>query len=225
LSRIVEKERIKQFRTDRALLPYDDIVIAQRMKVDRSNYSKAVNKGPITNSFLTKFYLAFGKELDEKVEAKSTSEKKELLKRFDQLEQHVLHLLEVNNMLMEKVNQLSTELGSLIEKKLEEIKHFRSQKAVISPTIMLRPPISARVLVPARHMRAKRRALKEFGENLRKYRVERGLSLRELSETCGIDNSKIGKIEKGLINITLTTVLQLAVALEVPPVSLLDSWS
>ncbi|HWK04865.1 MAG TPA: helix-turn-helix transcriptional regulator [Puia sp.] len=67
-----------------------------------------------------------------------------------------------------------------------------------------------------------KKALKEFGENLRKLRKDKGLSLREMSYACSIDNSKIAKIEKGMINITLTTLLQLAVALEIHPSSLLD---
>jgi len=67
-----------------------------------------------------------------------------------------------------------------------------------------------------------KKALKEFGENLRKLRNDKGLSLREMSYACSIDNSKIAKIEKGKINITLTTLLQLAVALEIHPSTLLD---
>ena len=67
-----------------------------------------------------------------------------------------------------------------------------------------------------------KKALKKFGENLRKLRQEKDFSLREMSYACSIDNSKIAKIEKGQINITLTTLLQLAVALEVHPSSLLD---
>ena len=67
-----------------------------------------------------------------------------------------------------------------------------------------------------------KKALKEFGENLRKLRNDKGLSLREMSYACSIDNSKIAKIEKGKINITLTTLLQLAVALEIHTSTLLD---
>ena len=67
-----------------------------------------------------------------------------------------------------------------------------------------------------------KKALKKFGENLRKLRNQKGFSLREMSYACSIDNSKIAKIEKGQINITLTTLLQLAVALEAHPSSLLD---
>jgi transcriptional regulator with XRE-family HTH domain len=66
------------------------------------------------------------------------------------------------------------------------------------------------------------KALKKFGENLRRLRKAKGLSLREMSYACSIDNSKIAKIEKGMINITYTTLLQLAIALEVPPRTLVD---
>ena len=69
---------------------------------------------------------------------------------------------------------------------------------------------------------ADKKVLKRFGENLRKLRKEKGLSLREMSYACSIDNSKIAKIEKGMINITFTTLLQLAVALEAQPAALLS---
>ena len=58
--------------------------------------------------------------------------------------------------------------------------------------------------------------LKKFGKHVAKLRKDKGLSLRDLSYACDIDNSKISKIEKGLINITFTTILQLAEALNVP---------
>jgi len=64
--------------------------------------------------------------------------------------------------------------------------------------------------------------LELFGANLKRLREGRQLSLRQLSYACNIDNSKIAKIEKGLINITLTTLFQLADALEIPPSELLN---
>lgn len=82
----------------------------------------------------------------------------------------------------------------------------------------LGPSLEKNVMITA----GDKKALKEFGENLRKLRKDKGLSLREMSYACSIDNSKIAKIEKGMINITLTTLLQLAVALEIHPSSLLD---
>jgi transcriptional regulator with XRE-family HTH domain len=59
--------------------------------------------------------------------------------------------------------------------------------------------------------------LQEFGSNLKKIRKRKGLSLRALSYECSIDFSDIGKIERGEINVTLLTIVQLAKALEVPP--------
>ncbi len=63
--------------------------------------------------------------------------------------------------------------------------------------------------------------LKKLGAQIKKLREAKNLSLRELSYACDIDNSKISKIEKGQINITLTTILQLAKALETEPFELL----
>ncbi|MDP4148596.1 MAG: helix-turn-helix transcriptional regulator [Bacteroidota bacterium] len=67
-----------------------------------------------------------------------------------------------------------------------------------------------------------KKVLKKFGENLRKLRKNKSLSLRQMSYACSIDNSKIAKIEKGMVNVTLTTLLQLAHALDTHPCSLLD---
>ena len=63
----------------------------------------------------------------------------------------------------------------------------------------------------------------KFGLHIKKLREAKGLSFRELSYACDIDNSKISKIEKGQINITLTTLLQLAKALETHPSELLQT--
>ena len=63
--------------------------------------------------------------------------------------------------------------------------------------------------------------LKRLGLNIKKLREAKGLSFRELSYACEIDHSKISIIEKGLISITFTTILQLAKALETTPSELL----
>jgi transcriptional regulator with XRE-family HTH domain len=63
--------------------------------------------------------------------------------------------------------------------------------------------------------------LKKLGANIQKLREKRGLSFREFSSICGIDHSKISKIEKGKKNITFTTILKLADGLEVHPTELL----
>ncbi len=65
-------------------------------------------------------------------------------------------------------------------------------------------------------------ALRKFGENVRKLRDTQKLSLRDVSVNCNIDNSKISKIEQGQVNITLTTILELAKGLNVQPSELMN---
>lgn len=67
-----------------------------------------------------------------------------------------------------------------------------------------------------------RKALRKFGQRLSSLRKQKNLSLRELSYACNVDNSKISKIEKGLVNITFNTIIQLAEALEVKVSELMD---
>lgn len=62
-----------------------------------------------------------------------------------------------------------------------------------------------------------------IGENVRRLRTKKKLSLRELSYLCNIDNSKISKIEAGRFNITVATLLELANALDVTPAELLKT--
>jgi transcriptional regulator with XRE-family HTH domain len=68
-----------------------------------------------------------------------------------------------------------------------------------------------------------KKKLKILGANIKRLREAKQLSLRELSYSCNIDNSKISKIEKGHVNITFTTIMQLAEALEITPSQLLNT--
>lgn len=63
--------------------------------------------------------------------------------------------------------------------------------------------------------------LEKMGDTIRKLREKKGWSLRQMADRCGIDNSKIAKIEKGTINITVLTLMELAIALGVTPGELL----
>ncbi len=54
-----------------------------------------------------------------------------------------------------------------------------------------------------------------FGTNLRRIRKDKGFSQRELSSRCNIDNADISRMENGAINITLTTLQQLADAMDI----------
>lgn len=64
--------------------------------------------------------------------------------------------------------------------------------------------------------------LKSFGKRIETLRNEKNLSLRQLSQDCDIDYSDISKIEKGLRNIQMSTVLELAKGLDVTTKELFD---
>jgi transcriptional regulator with XRE-family HTH domain len=57
--------------------------------------------------------------------------------------------------------------------------------------------------------------LKIFGQNLKKIRTQKGLSQRQLSALCNVDNADISRMENGEMNVTLNTIAQLADALEI----------
>jgi transcriptional regulator with XRE-family HTH domain len=63
--------------------------------------------------------------------------------------------------------------------------------------------------------------LKKLGANIKKLREAGGLSYREFAIVCGIDYSKLSKIEKGQKNIPFTTILKIADALKIHPSELL----
>lgn len=67
-----------------------------------------------------------------------------------------------------------------------------------------------------------KKILIKFGANLKKIREEKGLSLRQLSYNCKVDYSKIAQMEKGLINPTLITLVELAKGLEVSQWELME---
>ncbi|HET6243582.1 MAG: helix-turn-helix transcriptional regulator [Bacteroidetes bacterium] len=55
-----------------------------------------------------------------------------------------------------------------------------------------------------------------FGEQIRKLRKEKSMSMEKLAEQADIEYSQIAKIEKGKINTTISTVFNLANALQLP---------
>ncbi|MEC4004829.1 helix-turn-helix transcriptional regulator [Flavobacterium sp. SUN052] len=61
-----------------------------------------------------------------------------------------------------------------------------------------------------------------FGKQIEKLRGSQNLSYRQLAQRCDIDFSNISKIEKGEVNIQLSTILQLAKGLTVTPKELFD---
>ena len=67
-----------------------------------------------------------------------------------------------------------------------------------------------------------KKILKEFGERLKKLRMERDLSIRALALNADLDFGNINEIERGKINPSLITILALAEGLEVDPCNLLS---
>src|SRR6516225_2074814 len=61
-----------------------------------------------------------------------------------------------------------------------------------------------------------------FGANARKFRLALGLSQEAVAERMGVDRAFISSMERGLQNVTLLTLWEIAQALSVRPMELLD---
>jgi transcriptional regulator with XRE-family HTH domain len=64
--------------------------------------------------------------------------------------------------------------------------------------------------------------LRDFGKNLKSQRIEKGFTTREFADTAEISHSTVGRLEAGLTNPTLTTLIKLAEALKIDFNSLLS---
>ena len=60
-------------------------------------------------------------------------------------------------------------------------------------------------------------AIKRLGENVRKYRTLKGFTIVELAEKCEVDYTTISKIERGLVNTTVSMISIIAKVLIVDP--------
>ena len=63
--------------------------------------------------------------------------------------------------------------------------------------------------------------IKAFGENLRRIRNVKGISQEDLAHKADLTLSQVGRIERGIINTSISMVYLLALALEVDPHELL----
>lgn len=64
--------------------------------------------------------------------------------------------------------------------------------------------------------------LHRFGQNVREARLARGWTQEDLAGHSGLAVVQISRIERGVREIRLTTLLKLLSALGVPPAALLD---
>jgi transcriptional regulator with XRE-family HTH domain len=66
-----------------------------------------------------------------------------------------------------------------------------------------------------------REGIKKFGERLKEIRKAKKITQEELVRKTGFDLSQIGRIERGLINTSLSHILKIAECLGVSPSELL----
>jgi transcriptional regulator with XRE-family HTH domain len=64
-----------------------------------------------------------------------------------------------------------------------------------------------------------------IGENIRRLRVQIGLTQEELAEVAGLHRTYIGAIERGERNVSLENIVGIARALDVKPSDLLKGIS
>ncbi len=62
----------------------------------------------------------------------------------------------------------------------------------------------------------------QFGEVVRKIRMEQNISQEELGYLCGLHRTYISDIERGIRNVSLDNIEKIAKALNVPPKNLFD---
>ena len=60
-----------------------------------------------------------------------------------------------------------------------------------------------------------------FGENLRAYRLARGLSQEAFADTVGVHRTYMGSVERGERNLTLRSIERIAARIEEEPLTLL----
>lgn len=61
-----------------------------------------------------------------------------------------------------------------------------------------------------------------FGKRVEMFRKKLNLSYRELAQKCDVDHSNISKIEKGGVDLRISTIQELAKGLDVHPQQLFD---
>lgn len=64
--------------------------------------------------------------------------------------------------------------------------------------------------------------LLDFGKNLRQIRIAKGLSQEALANDAEIGKNQVGLIERGEVNVTISTIKKLAKHLKIHPKDLLD---
>lgn len=64
--------------------------------------------------------------------------------------------------------------------------------------------------------------INSFGEHLRKVRKEKGMSQRDLAYTADVSISQISRIERGEVNVTISSAYAIATAMKITLAELFD---
>ena len=65
-------------------------------------------------------------------------------------------------------------------------------------------------------------AIKTLAKNVRRYRTDKNLSMEALANLAGIEYSQVSRIERGVINTSVSVIFAIAKALEIQPSALLE---
>lgn len=126
MSQRVDEGSIVKFRRDRDILPYDDVFIAEKMRMAKSNYSNYVNgRIHISKAFLKKFYTAFGDELDELNQRQNPRHEHDLIEELSKknkvLEGKYDQLIESHHKIFVEFNSLQRKMDEVLKERLNKI--------------------------------------------------------------------------------------------------------
>ena len=63
--------------------------------------------------------------------------------------------------------------------------------------------------------RRNEKAIMTLANNIRKYRIDKGLTIQELANLLDVDYSQIGRMERGVVNPNISIIFDIAEALEI----------
>jgi len=66
------------------------------------------------------------------------------------------------------------------------------------------------------------KAMRVLADNVKRYRIERELTQEALANIAGIEYSQISRIERGILNTSVSVVFAIADALQIKPSQLLE---
>jgi transcriptional regulator with XRE-family HTH domain len=66
-------------------------------------------------------------------------------------------------------------------------------------------------------------AIAVLASNIKKYRLQKKLTIEELANMIGVDYSQISRMERGVVNSNISIIFEVAEALEIHPGRLLEA--